>query len=205
MTFKLEDLPYSYDALAPHLSRETLELHHDAHHRNYVDTVNKLVADTPWQGQSLAEVVVGSYGINAALFNNAAQHYNHTLFWRWMKPGGGGDNIPGPLKKKIVSDLGSVEKMKENFIKAGTGQFGAGWCWLAVKSGHLIITKTPNGENPLVHGAHPILGCDVWEHSYYIDYRNRRSDYLRAFLDHLVDWDRADRLLDEALQGELAH
>jgi Fe-Mn family superoxide dismutase len=206
MTFKLEDLPYPYDALAPHMSRETLEYHHDEHHRTYVDNANSLVADTPWQSQSLEEVVVGSYGKKAALFNNAAQHYNHTHFWRWMKPGGGGDKIPGRLHKKITSDLGSIAKMKDAFIAAGTGQFGSGWCWLAVKSGYLIVTKTPNGENPLVHGAHPILGCDVWEHAYYIDYRNRRADYLRAFLDHLVNWEYADWLLDEALQqAELAH
>jgi Fe-Mn family superoxide dismutase len=206
MTFKLEDLPYAYDALAPYMSRETLEYHYDKHHKTYVDTANKLMADTQWDDMRLEEVVVGSYGRNAPLFNNAAQHYNHSHFWRWMKPGGGGDKIPGRLLKKINSDLGSLEKMKESFIQAGISQFGSGWCWLAIKSGHLMVSKTPNGENPLVHGAFPILGCDVWEHSYYIDYRNRRPDYLRAFIDHLVDWDYADQLLDEAMhEVELAH
>ena len=106
-----------------------------------------------------------------------------------MKPNGGGDKIPGNLEKKIVADLGSVAKMKEDFIQAGVTQFGSGWCWLAVKDGKIVVTKTPNGENPLVHGGKPILGCDVWEHSYYIDYRNRRPDYLKAFVDHLVNWE----------------
>jgi Fe-Mn family superoxide dismutase len=200
MTFKLDDLTYPYDALAPYMSCETLEYHHDKHHWSYVDAANKLAADTQWEGRSLEEIVVESYGRNAPLFNNAAQHYNHRLFWRWMRPGGGGDKLPGRLHKKITSDLGSLEKMKESFVQAGLGQFGSGWCWLAVKSGHLIVTKTPNGENPLVHGAYPILGCDLWEHAYYIDYRNRRADYLRAFLDHLANWDYADWLLEDALQ-----
>jgi len=111
-----------------------------------------------------------------------------------MKPNGGGDKIPGALEKKIVGDLGSVSKMKEDFIQAGVTQFGSGWCWLQVKNVKLEISKTPNGENPLVHGAVPILGCDVWEHSYYIDYRNRRPDYLKAFVDHLVNWDHVDEM-----------
>ena len=108
------------------------------------------------------------------MFNNAGQHYNHIHFWKWMKPGGGGDKIPGALEKKIVADLGSVTKMKEDFVQAGVTQFGSGWCWLAVKDGKIVVMKTANGESPLVQGAKPILGCDVWEHAYYIDYRNRR-------------------------------
>ena len=106
-----------------------------------------------------------------------------------MKPNGGGDKIPGNLEKKIVADCGSVAKMKEDFIQAGVTQFGSGWCWLAIRYGKIEVMKTPNGESPLVHGARPILGCDVWEHSYYIDYRNRRPDYLKAFVDHLVNWE----------------
>ena len=140
-------------------------------------------------GKPLEEIVKASHGKNPGLFNNAGQHYNHIHFWKWMKPGGGGDKIPGELEKKIVSDLGSVAKMKEDFTQAGITQFGSGWCWLAVKDGKIAVTKTPNGESPLVQGASPILGCDVWEHSYYIDYRNRRPDYLKAFLDHLVNWE----------------
>jgi Fe-Mn family superoxide dismutase len=198
MSFTLPDLPYPYDALAPYMSRETLEYHHDKHHKAYVDTANKLLKGSEWEGKSLEEVVKGAHGKNDALFNNAAQHYNHTHFWLWMKPNGGGDKIPASLEKKIKSDLGSVEKMKEQFVEAGVGQFGSGWCWLAVKGGKIVVMKTPNGENPLVHGGVPILGCDVWEHSYYIDYRNRRPDYLKAFVDHLVNWEHVEQMFEGA-------
>jgi superoxide dismutase, Fe-Mn family len=198
MTFKLPDLPYSYDALAPHMSRETLEYHHDKHHKAYVDNGNKLLGGSGLEGKSLEEVVKASHGKNPGLFNNAAQHYNHIHFWKWMKAGGGGDKIPGKLKAKIDSDLGGLEKMKTDFAQAGVTQFGSGWCWIAVKDGKLTIMKTANGENPLVQGATPVLGCDVWEHSYYIDYRNRRPDYLKAFLDHLVNWEYAEEMFAAA-------
>jgi Fe-Mn family superoxide dismutase len=133
-------------------------------------------------------VVKGSYGKNAGLFNNAGQHYNHIHFWKWMKPNGGG-KLPGELAKKIDEDLGGLDKFRADFIQAGVTQFGSGWAWLALKDGKLVVTKTPNGENPLVHGATPLLGVDVWEHSYYIDYRNLRPKYLEAFFDNLVNWD----------------
>ena len=197
MSFQLPDLPYAYDALSPYMSAETLEYHHDKHHAAYVNTGNKLLEGSELAGKSLEEVVKGSYGSNQALFNNAGQHYNHLHFWNWMKPNGGGA-IPGMLEKKIVEDLGGVDKMKEDFVAAGVGQFGSGWCWIAVKDGRLAIMKTPNGESPLVHGAAPILGCDVWEHSYYIDYRNRRPDYIKAFVDHLVNWEYVEKLAKEA-------
>jgi Fe-Mn family superoxide dismutase len=197
MSFSLPDLPYPHDALAPHMSKETLEFHHDKHHAAYVNTGNNLLKCTEWENKSLEDVVKGSFGKNAPLFNNAGQHYNHTHFWKWMKPKGGGA-IPGALEKKIKEDLGSVEKMKEDFIAAGVGQFGSGWAWLAVKDGKIVIMKTPNGENPLVHGAKPILGCDVWEHSYYIDYRNRRPDYIKAFLEHLVNWEHVAEMFGKA-------
>jgi superoxide dismutase, Fe-Mn family len=199
MPFTLPPLPYSHDALAPYMSRETLEFHHDKHHQAYVDNGNKLLQGSPWDGQSLEQVVVGSFGKNAGLFNNAGQHYNHLHFWKWMKPGGGGTKLPGDLAKKITDDLGSYDKMKDEFVQAGVGQFGSGWAWLAVKDGKIVVMKTPNGENPLVHGAKPILGCDVWEHSYYIDYRNRRPDYIKAFLDHLVNWEYVDEMYKAAL------
>lgn len=188
MSFTLAPLPYAYDALQPYMSKETLEYHHDKHHQAYVTNGNNLLKGTEFEGKSLEEIVKGSFGKNAPLFNNAGQHYNHLHFWNWMKPNGGG-KIPGALEKAIVDGLGSVEKMKEDFIAAGVGQFGSGWSWLAVKDGKVVVMKTANGESPLVHGATPILGCDVWEHSYYIDYRNRRPDYLKAFVDHLVNWD----------------
>jgi superoxide dismutase, Fe-Mn family len=197
MSFTLPDLPYAHDALAPHMSKETLEFHHDKHHQAYVTAGNNLIKGTEWEGKSLEEVVKGSYGKNAPLFNNAGQHYNHTHFWKWMKPKGGG-TLPAALEKKIKEDLGSVDKMKEDFVAAGIGQFGSGWAWLAIKDGKITVMKTPNGENPLVHGAKPILGCDVWEHSYYIDYRNRRPDYLKAFLEHLVNWEYVAEMLHKA-------
>jgi Fe-Mn family superoxide dismutase len=198
MSFTLPELPYSYDALAPHMSRETLEYHHDKHHKAYVDNGNKLLAGSGLEGKSLEEIVKGSFSKNAPLFNNAGQHYNHLHFWQWMKPNGGGDKIPGKLKAAIDSDLGGLEKFKTDFAAAGVGQFGSGWAWIEVKGGKLAISKTPNGESPLVHGATPILGVDVWEHSYYIDYRNRRPDYLKAFVDHLVNWDHVNELFEAA-------
>jgi Fe-Mn family superoxide dismutase len=195
--FTLPDLPYAHDALAPYMSKETLEFHHDKHHNAYVDNGNKLLAGSGLEGKSLEDVVTGSHGSNAGLFNNAAQHYNHTLFWKWMRPSGGGA-LPGALRAKVDSDLGGLDKFKADFIAAGLTQFGSGWCWLALKGGKLEVMKTPNGENPLVHGATPLLGCDVWEHSYYIDYRNARPKYLEAWFDNLVNWDYVAELLDAA-------
>ena len=197
MSFELPPLPYAYDALQPYMSKETLEFHHDKHHNAYVTAGNNLMKGTDFEKMTVEEVVKASYGKNQALFNNAGQHYNHSHFWKWMKPNGGGA-IPGELEKAIVAGVGSVDKMKEEFTQAGVTQFGSGWAWLAVKDGKVQIMKTPNGENPLVHGGTPILGCDVWEHSYYIDYRNRRPDYLQAFLDHLVNWDYVAELYSKA-------
>jgi Fe-Mn family superoxide dismutase len=197
MSFTLPELPYAYDALQPYMSRETLEFHHDKHHAAYVNTGNNLLKGTEFEGKSVEEVVKGTYGKNQPLFNNAGQHYNHIHFWQWMKPNGGGP-IPGKLEQQIASDLGGVDKFKEDFIQAGVGQFGSGWAWLVVKDGKLAIMKTPNGENPLVHGARPILGVDVWEHSYYIDYRNRRPDYLKAFIENLVNWEHVEEMYGSA-------
>ncbi len=161
MSFSLPELPYAYEALQPYMSRETLEFHHDKHHLAYVNNGNNLLKGSGLEGKSLEEIVTGSFGTNAALFNNAGQHYNHLHFWKWMKPNGGG-KLPGTLEKAVVDAFGSVEKMKEDFIAAGVGQFGSGWSWLAVQNGKIVVMKTPNGESPLVHGAKPILGCDVW-------------------------------------------
>ena len=197
MPFTLPDLLYPHDALQPYMSRETLEFHHDKHHAAYVNTGNTLLKDSEWEGKSVEEVVQGTFGVNQALFNNAGQHYNHIHFWQWMRPNGGG-SVPGSLQRKIDEDLGGVEKMKADFTQAGVSQFGSGWCWIALKDGKLTIMKTPNGENPLVHGAKPILGCDVWEHSYYIDYRNARPKYLEAWFDNLVNWEHVELMFDEA-------
>jgi len=198
MAFELPALPYDYEALAPFMSRETLELHHDKHHQAYVTNGNKLLEGSGLEGKSLEEVVKESYGKNQGLFNNAGQHYNHIHFWKWMKKGGGGTKLPGKLEKAIESDLGGYPKFREDFIAAGVGQFGSGWAWLSVKDGKLEISKTPNGENPLVHGAKPILGVDVWEHSYYVDYRNLRPKYLEAFVDSLINWDYVLEMYEQA-------
>lgn len=198
MAFELPDLPYAYDALAPYMSAETLEYHHDKHHQAYVTNGNNLLKDSGLEGKSLEDVCRGSFGKNAGLFNNAGQHYNHIHFWSWMKKNGGGKSLPGKLASAIDSDLGGYDKMRADFITAGTTQFGSGWAWLAVKNGKLEVMKTPNGENPLVHGASPVLGCDVWEHSYYIDYRNARPKYLEAFIDNLVNWEYAEQMFEAA-------
>ncbi len=197
MAFQLPPLPYPYDALAPYMSAETLEYHHDKHHAAYVNTGNDLMKGTQYENMPVEDVVRLSYQDNPKLFNQAGQHYNHIHFWQWMKPNGGGA-IPGELERKIVEDFGSVDKMKEEFMEAGKTQFGSGWCWLTLKDGRLTATKTPNGENPLVQDGTPILGCDVWEHSYYIDYRNRRPDYLKAFIENLVNWEHVAELYAQA-------
>ena len=197
MTFELPSLPYANDALAPYMSSETLDFHHGKHHQTYVTNLNNLVKDTDMKDSSLEEIVVKSSKDSsmAGIFNNAGQHWNHILFWQCMKPNGGG-SMPSELESRITSDLGGIDQFKEAFIQAGTTQFGSGWAWLAIDNGKLVVTKSPNASNPLVDGMKPILGCDVWEHSYYIDYRNKRPDYLKAFLDSLVNWDFVASQLD---------
>ena len=196
--FTLPPLPYAYDALGPYMSKETLEFHHDKHHQAYVTNGEKLLEGSGLEILPLEDIVKESYGKNAGLFNNAGQHYNHVHFWNWMKPNGGGNKLPGKLQAAIDSDLGGFDKFRTDFIAAGTTQFGSGWAWLAVKNGKLEVSKTPNGESPLVHGGHPILGVDVWEHSYYIDYRNARPKYLEAWFDNLVNWDHVALMFEEA-------
>jgi superoxide dismutase, Fe-Mn family len=198
MAFELPDLPYSKDALAPYMSAETLEYHHDKHHQAYVTNGNKLLEGSGLEGKSVEDIVRESHGKNAGLFNNAGQHYNHIHFWQWMKPNGGGKSLPGALATAVDSDLGGFDKFRADFIAAGTTQFGSGWAWLSVKNGKLEVSKTPNGESPLVTGGSPILGVDVWEHSYYIDYRNARPKYLEAWFDNLVNWDHVLEMYEAA-------
>ena len=199
MSFTLPDLPYAHDALQPYMSKETLEYHHDKHHLAYVTNGNNLLKGTEFEGKPLEEIVKGAFGKNPPLFNNAGQHFNHLHFWKWMKPNGGG-KIPGELEKALIDGFGSVEKVGQDFAAAGVGQFGSGWAWLAVVNGKIVVSKTANGESPLVHGGVPILGVDVWEHSYYIDYRNRRPDYLKAFVEHLVNWEYVAELYAAAIK-----
>jgi superoxide dismutase, Fe-Mn family len=199
MALELPALPYAYDALGPYMSKETLEFHHDKHHMAYVTNGNNALKDSPLADKSIEEICKAAFAEkNAPLINNVGQHYNHIHFWHWMKPNGGGKKIPGKLQAAIDSDLGGYDKMRTDFIQAGVTQFGSGWCWIAKKDGKLTIMKTPNGENPLMHGASPILGCDVWEHSYYIDYRNLRPKYLEAFVDNLINWDHVDEMFSKA-------
>ena len=193
MAFELPDLPYAHDALADGgMSKETLEYHHDLHHKAYVDNGNKLIAGTEWENKSLEEIVTGTYQSGAVaqngIFNNASQHWNHMQFWEMMGPKGSG--IPSELESRLKDAFGSVDKFKEEFAAAGAGQFGSGWCWLVVDTdGSLKVTKTENGVNPLCFNQTALLGCDVWEHSYYIDFRNKRPVYLTNFLDNLVNWE----------------
>jgi superoxide dismutase, Fe-Mn family len=194
MAITLPPLPYAYDALEPYMGRETLELHHDKHHQAYVTNLNNLIEGKPeYEGKSLEEIVTSSYGdaAKAGIFNNAGQAWNHNLFWRTMKKGGGG-KPGGEILKRIESDFGSFETFSDQFKQAAATQFGSGWGWLALDGDKLKVLKTPNGENPLVHGMKPLLGIDVWEHAYYLDYRNRRPDYIAAFLNNLVNWDEVE-------------
>ena len=202
MSFELPDLPYAHDALAAHgMSRETLEFHHDLHHKAYADNGAKLAAGTEHEGKSLEEIIVATYDDKAVaqsgLFNNASQMWNHNQFWQMMSPGITG--MPGEVEKAITESFGSVDQFKADFAAAGAGQFGSGWVWLVhdAADGKLKVTKTENGVNPLCFNQTALMGCDVWEHSYYIDYRNKRPAYLTNFLDNLANWEyAAERMAD---------
>ncbi|HHN67426.1 MAG TPA: superoxide dismutase [Thermopetrobacter sp.] len=187
--FTLPDLPYAHDALQPHMSAETLEYHHDKHHAAYVTNANKLLAGSGLEDKDEITIIKESFGANPGLFNNAAQVFNHTFFFNGLTPDGGGAKMPGNLEAAINDAFGGFDKFREEFINAGITQFGSGWAWLALKDGKLQIMKTPNAENPYVHGATPIIACDVWEHAYYIDYRNLRPKFLEVFVDHLANWE----------------
>ena len=197
MAFELPKLDYANSALSPIMSEETLDLHHGKHHQTYITNLNNFIKDTDMADKSLEEIIIDSSKdkAKAGIFNNASQHWNHNLFWKCMKPSGGG-KIPPKLEKRIIDDLGSVEQFKKDFIQAGTTQFGSGWCWLSVSNGKLVVTKTANAANPLIENMKPILGCDVWEHSYYIDYKNRRPEYLNNFVEKLINWEYVESLLD---------
>lgn len=200
MAFELPKLPYSTNALAARkMCQETLELHHGKHHNAYVVALNGFVEkDAALQGKSLDEIVKATAAAGGPVFNNAGQHWNHELFWRVMKKGGGG-KPGGELARRIDDSFGNFETFAEQFKTAAATQFGSGWAWLAVSGDALKVMKTPNGENPLVHGMTPILGIDVWEHAYYLDYQNRRPEYVAAFLNNLVNWEEVEKELQHAL------
>ena len=192
MAFELPSLPYDIDALAPHLSKETLEYHHGKHHQKYVDTANELVSGTDDEGKSLEDLIGSTTG---KLFNQVAQIWNHTFYWDSMAPGGGGEPA-GDVAEAINSAFGSYSDFREQFATAAAGQFGSGWAWLIDDGSGLAITSTSDADNPLAHSQKPLLTCDVWEHAYYIDYRNARPGYIDAFLDNLVNWDHVAAQLD---------
>ena len=188
--FKLAALPYAQDALEPYISGRTMSFHYGKHHQTYVDNLNKLVAGTPMATQALERIVQDTAGVpdKAAVFNNAAQVWNHTFFWQSMKAGGGGKPA-GRLLAQLEKSFGSFDEFKKAFVAAALAQFGSGWVWLVQDGDALKIVKTPNADTPLAHGQIALLTCDVWEHAYYLDYQNRRPDYVQTFFDQLVNWD----------------
>ena len=197
--FTLPKLPYAEDALEPHISAETMKLHHGKHHRNYVDTLNKLLLGDALADLPLKDVIHESHGFAArhTIFNNAAQSWNHDFFWKSMKPGGGGAP-DGDLKVLIEHDIGDAKAFTAAFNKAAAKHFGSGWVWLVVTDGVVAIVTTHDADLPPVHGRTPLLCCDLWEHAYYLDYQNRRADFVRVFLDHLANWDFANANLATA-------
>jgi superoxide dismutase, Fe-Mn family len=200
MAFELSLLPYAYDALEPYLSQKTLEFHHDNHHAIYVSTLNILVKETEFAHKSLEEIILETYSdkSKAAIFNNAAQVWNHNFFWNCLKPKGGGQANKF-LAEKIINSFGSIDRFASEFKSAGTNQFGSGYVWLVIDQDRLKIVKTANAMNPIVDRQIPLLTCDLWEHAYYLDYQNRRSSFLQAFLEHLVNWEFVNQQLQRHL------
>jgi superoxide dismutase, Fe-Mn family len=201
MAYELPALPYAYDALAPTISKETMELHHDKHHAAYVTNVNNALKDQPNLANKSVEALISDLNsvpenIRTAVRNNGGGHANHTLFWEIMKPGG--SNQPtGALAQAINSTFGGFDQFKQQFTQAATTRFGSGWAWLTTSGGKLEVTSTPNQDSPLMEGKTPLLGLDVWEHAYYVDYRNRRPDYITAWW-NVVNWDEVGKRYDAA-------
>lgn len=197
MKLELPELPYASDALEPHISAQTFSFHHGKHHNTYVNKGNELLSDAGIDADSLEELVKACAEKGGPLFNNVAQHYNHSFFWKSMKPGGGGQP-GGAIADRIEQDLGGYDEFRKQFIDNGTTQFGSGWVWLVAEGGKVKVVKTANANTPLTEGATPLLVCDVWEHAYYLDYQNRRPDFLAAFVDKLINWDFANENLAKA-------
>ena len=186
----LPALPYDQSALQPVISANTLGFHHGKHHKTYVDTLNKLIVGTEFADLPLEKIIKATAGHkdHAAIFNNAAQVWNHTFYWRSLRPQGGGEP-PAALKRLVEASFGSIDACKKELANAAVGQFGSGWAWLVQDGEKLKIAKTDNADNPLAHGEKALLTIDVWEHAYYLDYQNRRVDYVNALLDRLINWD----------------
>lgn len=197
MAITLPTLPYNQDALAPYISARTIEFHYGKHHNAYVDNTRRLITTTDMADLDLETIVrrASVDGSVAAVFNDAAQAWNHAFYWQCMKPGGGGEPT-GAVAKEIRKTFGSYDDFASKFKATGMSQFGSGWVWLVIKNRDLQIVKTANADTPLAHGMTPLLVADVWEHAYYLDYQNRRADYLSAFIDHLVNWDFVNSQLD---------
>jgi Fe-Mn family superoxide dismutase len=185
MSFELPKLPFAKDALAPHMSAETFDYHHGKHHATYVSNLNKAIEGTPNAGKTLADIIMSAEG---GLFNNAAQHWNHSFFWNCLKPDGGG-KPRGDVVAAIDRDFGSFDEFKKQFSTTAATQFGSGWGWLVLDSGRLKVVSTANADLPMKHGQTALLTIDVWEHAYYIDYRNARPKFIESVMDHLVNWD----------------
>jgi len=196
MPITLPQLPYPHEALEPHISRTTLEIHHGKHHRAYVEKVNILAKDVPLDDQSLEGIIKQTVGEDRhrALFNNAAQAWNHAFYWRSLAPNGGGAP-DGEIGKRIDADFGDYDTFAKQFTAAAIGQFGSGWAWLVLDGDKLKVTTTANADTPLAHGQTPLLVVDVWEHAYYLDYQNRRADYAAVVVEHLLNWDFANQNL----------
>jgi superoxide dismutase, Fe-Mn family len=199
MAFELPPLPYPKDALEPFMSARTLEFHHGKHHQSYVTTLNQLARGTPRAEQSLEQVVRGTANdlSQTPIFNNAAQAWNHNFFWNCLRPGGGG-RPAGDLLQALERGFGNIDKFRGRFKEAADSQFGSGWAWLVLDRNELKVTSTPDAVNPLALSQTPLLAVDVWEHAYYLDYQNRRPDFVQAFLDHLVNWDFVAKNLAQA-------
>ena len=189
--FELPPLPYAEDALAPIISAETLAVHHGKHHRKYVETTNQLIAEQPLEARSLEELVRKASG---KLFNNAAQAWNHEFYWHSLSPKGAPPG--GVLRRQLEKDFGSIESLVDKFAAAANGQFGSGWAWLVQKDGKLEVMATPNAQTPMAKGIHCLLAIDVWEHAYYIDYRNQRERYVQALIEKRLNWQFAEQNLN---------